>query len=199
MESTERRSALDPSRPEDWLALCDELSPALYAWAKLRLKTFGFVAVAPEDVVQETWLRALAGERRDGTRCGGALRGWLFGIARNVLLEHSRAHSARSLRESRLARAGESASELIARCEDSVTSVCSRLERDETLARFFEFADALDAADRALLLGCGFEGATATEVGRRFDLAPDTAIKRWQRLRDALRTRAFAQRIGLSD
>jgi RNA polymerase sigma-70 factor, ECF subfamily len=76
-----------------WLAYGPELRR--YATAQLR------DAFQAEDMVQETFVRAWRnGERFDPAR--GTLRGWLFAILRNLLIDAARARAARP----RLAPAG---------------------------------------------------------------------------------------------
>ena len=174
---------------------CAALSPALYAWARLRLRALGAPAILPDDVVQETWVRALTLTQAGAPVSAQSLRAWVFGIAQNVLFEQARALT----RGERLAasRSDASASEVLERLEDTVTSLCTRLSRDETIERFFALAESLDETDRALLVRCGFEGVSATDAARRLDLEPATAIKRWQRVRERLRSTDFARKLGL--
>jgi RNA polymerase sigma factor (sigma-70 family) len=174
---------------------CAALSPALYAWARLRLRALGAPAILPDDVVQETWVRALTLTQAGAPVTAQSLRAWVFGIAQNVLFEQARALT----RGERLAasRSDASASEILERLEDTVTSLCTRLSRDETIERFFALAESLDETDRALLVRCGFEGVSATDAARRLDLEPATAIKRWQRVRERLRSTDFARKLGL--
>jgi|SoiMethySBSTD1v2_1073268.scaffolds.fasta_scaffold568105_2 RNA polymerase sigma factor (sigma-70 family) len=186
---------VDPPRLE-FPAVCEELSPALYAWARLRLRALGAPAIQPDDVVQETWVRALTLTQSGAAVAAQSLRAWIFGIAQNVLYEQARALT----RSERAApnRADASVSKILDRIEDTVTSLCTQLSRDETIERFLALAEHLDEVDRALLVRCGFEGVSATDAARRLDLEPATAIKRWQRLRERLRATDLARKLGLS-
>src|SRR5258705_1791615 len=58
------------------------VAPALHTWASLRAPR----GVDPGDIVGETWLRAL---RSLQTHESGdhAFRAWIFGVAKNVLLQ----------------------------------------------------------------------------------------------------------------
>ncbi len=175
---------------------CEDLSPALYAWANLRIRALGNPALQAEDVVQETWMRALSSRALSSKAGDESSRGWIFGIAQNVLLEQARQLAPRSY--TRSPKTDPSVTAFLDRFEDTVTSICTRLSRDETVAKLFEFVQELDELDRGLLIRCGFEEQTVSDVARRLGIEPDTAIKRWQRLRERLRTTDFARRLGLA-
>jgi RNA polymerase sigma factor (sigma-70 family) len=173
----------------------EQFAPALYAWARLRIRSSGNPALQAEDIVQETWLRAISA-RDSSAPCSRAnARGWIFGIAQNVLLEQARQRTPR-VREKRSA-SDPSTTAFIERVEDTMTSICTRLSRDETIARFLDYVGTLDELDRGLLVRCAFEDQSASDVARRLGIEPATAIKRWQRLRNHLRTLEFARRLGL--
>ena len=79
------RAALDAARsgdPDAWEALYRAVYPRLFAFARRRLAS----EEQAEDAVSETMVRAM--DRIVDYRPGPAgLEGWLFGIARNVVLE----------------------------------------------------------------------------------------------------------------
>jgi RNA polymerase sigma factor (sigma-70 family) len=185
-------SSLDAVR-ERLQAQCVALSPALFGWAHLRLRGFPRQRVEAEDIVQETWFRALASVTADTARLAepGGFRAWLFGIAQNVLLEELR----RDRKPDRSQNTYSTA--LLGRQADTVTSVCTALSRQETVQSFLKFAAELDEPDRQLLVRCAFEDVTASDVGRRLGLEPSTAVKRWQRLRERLRATRLDERLGL--
>lgn len=134
----------------------------------------------PEDLVHEVWARALAGfESYDASR---PFRAWLFGIARNVLLE--------ALREARKrAASGEDPSELrraLEQAPDEVTSFTRRLARDEALAHFLERVRELGEDEQTLVRLCGLEGASCKDAALALGINEEAARKRWQRLRTEL-------------
>jgi RNA polymerase sigma factor (sigma-70 family) len=154
--------------------LCERLMPALTSWAALRISGSLRGKLEPEDVVQESWVRALAAfESFDERR--SSFRGWMFGIAKNVLLE--------GLRSSR--RPGRSAdpASALSGIPDTVTTISRSLARDEVLLKFREHVAGLEREDRELVLMCGLEGATARESAVRLSITEEAAKKRWQRLR----------------
>ena len=172
---------------------CAALSPALFGWAHLRIKRFLNVHVEAEDIVQETWLRALASVTADTDRLleTDALRAWVFGIAQRVLLEEVRRSGASR------GSMDATATSMFARQADTVTSICTGLARHETVRLFLRFADELEDLDRELLVRCAFEDVSASDVGRRLGVEPAAAIKRWQRLRERLQTLRLDERLGL--
>lgn len=155
--------------------------PGLHAWITLRSRANPRLRGDVEDVVQEVWARALdAYATFDPTR--GTFRAWIFGIARLVFLESVRA----SMRE----RGGavQGASTLLRQRADSVTTICRRLERDESAQRLQRIVDELDDEDRELVAYCGLEGRTCADVATLLGVSEAAATKRWQRLRERLRT-----------
>lgn len=84
---TQLRATVDRARefdPDAWEALYRRLYPRLHAYARRRL--------APphcEDAVSEVFARAMDAIERFRWR-GGGFDGWVFGILRNVVLEHYR-------------------------------------------------------------------------------------------------------------
>lgn len=173
--------------------LCVTLSPALFGWAILRLRGFDQARIEPEDIVQETWLRALGSVTADSDRVANrdGFRAWLFGIAQNVLLEELR--RGRSRRPS----IEDPSSSWLELQTATVTSICTGLARNETVKRVVELADELDELDGQLLLRCAFEDVTASDVGRRAGVEPATAIRRWQRLRGRLKDMRLDEALGL--
>lgn len=166
-------------------------APALYAWAALRAPA----NVDPGDILGEVWLRAMERLRtHDGAN--HEFRAWIFGIAKNVLLQVLRVR-----RDDRTARAGYGApgcsSNGIDQVPESVTSIGQRLAREDTVRCFVEYAQKLDAADRDLLVHCGVEGGTCTDAATRIGMGAEAASKRWQRLRAELRDKAWVRELLL--
>ena len=85
-----REPPIDLSREEGVAAAYRTYGPELYRFVLRGLGDSG----AAQDVVQETFVRAWrAGDRFDPAL--SSLRGWLFAIARNAMVDHSRAAAAR--------------------------------------------------------------------------------------------------------
>jgi RNA polymerase sigma factor (sigma-70 family) len=166
------------------------LSPLLFAWAHLRLRGFPGARVTAEDVVQETWMRALTActRRANALPDAGALRPWLIGIARNVVLEEVRRPEGMSHSVSTTMASG---------LLDTVTSLCTHLARNEFVQRFLAFAARLEEVDRQLLVRCGLEDERPGDVALRFDIEPSSAVRRWHRLRERLREAQWNERWGL--
>lgn len=168
--------------------LYERLLPALYAWASVRIPRS---EMTPDDFVQEVWLRAIRNLHTDAAT-DHPFRAWVFGIAKNTLLEILRHRSSHRVKEER---SGPSA---IARVvPDSTTSVAAKLARDETMQRLLEFAHSLDRVDRDMFVHCALEGRSCTEVARQLGLTPEGAIKRWQRQRSRLRELGWLQKLLL--
>jgi RNA polymerase sigma-70 factor (ECF subfamily) len=113
----------------------------------------------------------------------GSFRGWMFGVASKVALALLRRTARARANVGPLAllesRAGAVPAEL--------TTISRRVARDEALERFLARAEELDPEDRDLLLYRGIEGLQHDQVAAILGLTPETASKRWQRLRDRLR------------
>jgi RNA polymerase sigma factor (sigma-70 family) len=146
----------------------------------------------PQDVIQEVWLRGVQGIASYDPSC--SFRGWLLGITKNVLLQGYRRHSYDALRgpgspsESQLGVLGY---------PDSVTSISTRLARDEDIRRFLAYVSGLPFDDRMLVVYCGFEEYTCAEAATRLGLSPDAASKRWQSLRAKIRENGSLRALAL--
>ena len=65
--------------------LYERVAPRLYVWAELKMPPFLRRRTSPEDVVQETWVRALVKfSEFDPER--GSFRGWVFGFSPRTIL-----------------------------------------------------------------------------------------------------------------
>jgi len=177
-------------------SLFDELyartAPSLYAWAVLRSPA----SVDPGDIIGEVWLRAVAGLRtHDGANY--EFRAWIFGIAKNVLLQFLRVRrNDRTVTRTGIGPHGVSTNALD-QLPESVTSISRRLAHEDSIRLLHEYADRLDATDRELLVHCGIEGSTCTDVATRIGIATEAATKRWQRLRADLRDKAWIRGLIL--
>jgi len=174
---------LSPSPKPGLAKLYEDVAPALYAWACLRIRPSLRGRIDPEDVLQEVWLRALEAERpRDAL--DASFRPWIFGVAKNVLLE-----ALRKTERGRGEGVGSSTRQsLVNALPDQATAISRRVAGDEVLRLFIESARALPDKDRMILLHHGFEGLSHSEVATRLGLPRDAVAKRWQRLRTRLMT-----------
>jgi RNA polymerase sigma-70 factor (ECF subfamily) len=126
------------------------------------------------------WCRALAGfSTFDPAR--GDFSAWIFGIARNLLIELMRHHARRG--------AASAAAFPLSQIADDATAISRRVCADEALAELSRIIASLDEADRDLVVWRGLEGLSHEVVAERFGLSRDAVMKRWQRLREDLRKR----------
>lgn len=158
--------------------------PALYAWAKLRIRPEYQRVLSPEDLVQEVWLRAA---QIFGSFDAGkvSFRAWIFTVAKNVLFEVQR----KAWKQTRETTPEGSTSRHQAHGDvpDDVTSLTQRVQRDEGVRIFLDRVAQLDDDDRKTLIHCGLEELSLREAAERLDITRDAVAKRWQRLRDRIR------------
>jgi RNA polymerase sigma-70 factor (ECF subfamily) len=132
-------------------------------------------AVAAEDLVQETYARALAAEAQ--FEPGGNLKSWLFRILRNTFIDLYRREQ-RARTDGGLDTVGDAAGEAVA-------------PRQEGAVMGHEVATALaalsDEARTAVLLD--LEGFSEAEIAACLGCAPGTVKSRLFRARAALRQR----------
>lgn len=180
----------DPAaRAIDLDALYVEHAASIYAWACLRTAGSLRQWVTPEDLTQEVWVRAaraLPTRDRDGP-----LRAWLFTIGKHVLYEVRRAAE----RERSEGRGGTTRLLSLEQVPAEITSLTQRLVRDDALRGFLVQAEQLDEDDRMLLIHVGMEGMPQTEAAARLGMDYEVLAKRWQRLRERLRTWPSASRL----
>jgi RNA polymerase sigma factor (sigma-70 family) len=168
-------------------ALCTRLAPALYAWARLRIRPAMRARLDPEDLMQEVWIRALrAFPSYDPAR--GPFRPWLFAVAKHALLD-----ALRKVRPEELAAAGGGGSSSgtgvggggvrVSQVPEDVTRVSQRVARSDAMAAFLERLTHLPAEDQSLLVHCGLEGMPVAQAAVQLGISPAAAEKRWQRLR----------------
>ena len=184
-EEVTRQLARDVSGGDltQFTRLYERLAPGLLAWARLRIVRELRGRLEPEDLLQEVWIRTLElFPRFDQER--GEFRPWVFGVAKNVLLEAVR----RTRSGPTLPGAGGDSDRLgPPDVPDSVTSIATRMSRDETVAAFVDHVQGLDPMDQHVLVMFGLEGMRGDEVARRLGIQRDAAFKRWQRLRVRLK------------
>ncbi|HTF89690.1 MAG TPA: sigma-70 family RNA polymerase sigma factor [Planctomycetota bacterium] len=153
--------------------------PALIAWARLRMSSLPSGRIDVEDIVQETWVRALENFGRFRDR--ESFRHWVIGIAQNVLLEALR----RDVRQRRDPLRNQAGSNL-SQCPDTVTSISRAAARDDGFLRLLGLILELPTDDRQLLLLHGLEERPLANVARQLEISEEAAGKRWQRLRARL-------------
>lgn len=170
------------AEPSDFDALYARTVPAIVAWCRLRLSGHANMETEIEEIVQETWERALQNFSRFDAQKSN-FRSWLIGIAQMVLLETLR----------RNARLREELGPELHHGSGSTTSVTRTAMRDEGFRRMLAAIDAQPPEDRLLLLMHGLEARPLGEVAQRLGVSEDAAQKRWQRLCARLREHpAFA-------
>lgn len=160
--------------------LYERLAPALYAWARLRLRHLNS-AIEAEDVVQEVWFRTLSAFPRFEDREKSGFRSWIFGIAARVFVELMRKRGRNPARlESQ--EGGDVPAE--------VTSITQALKRRETVTAMIDRIDELAPEDRRLFIHRGLEGQSAATVAKLLGIGTEAVHKRWQRLRETLASEA---------
>ena len=161
--------------------LYERVAPAVYGWASLRIRAGVRGRLEPDDIVAETWCRALRKvDEYDPARA--PFRTWIFGLAKNVLLEALRALQS----PERASGAGDTRAFALEDHPDEVTSFTKRVARRDGLAHFLERVQELGEEEKNLVVHCGLEGLTSAEVALRMNLSPEAVKKRWQRLRAEL-------------
>lgn len=159
--------------------LCEQIAPAVYGWAVLRIPASLRLRIEPEDVVQEVFCRILA--KPDGfDSARGSFRAWVFGIARHVLHEALRNCARKTAGGEHLGFTE------LALLPEQATTLTRRVARAEIMRRFAERVDGLEHEERKLLLLRGLEGLEHDDVARELKISSHACAKRWQRLRERL-------------
>ncbi len=183
-------AASQPDRRLD--QLYPPLAPALHAWACTRLSSGDRAHVAPEDLTQEVWLRALQiFDRFDSTH--STFRAWLFTVAKNVLLEVRR--RLQRVRPEQGAHGSTTRLFALDQVPLEITTISRRLTKNEDVQRFVARLHELDPVDLQTVLHCGLEGMPLAEAAVRLGEGAPTTAKRWQRLRASMQT--WAAPLGL--
>ncbi|WP_419996985.1 RNA polymerase sigma factor [Streptomyces boninensis] len=160
------RSVSDPSAFEP---LVDRHSTALHGYLARR------APAAADDLLSEVWLRAFAG-RRAYVAARGSTRAWLFGIARNVLVQHWQ----QTARGAHRLTGGSSPG-------DPWEAVDARLDAAAMAPRLRRSLAELPAVERELLLLVAWEQLTPTEAAAVVGIPAGTARSRLHRARTRLR------------
>ncbi len=155
------------------------VGPVVQTWAHARTKSDARTRVSAEDVSQEAWLRVLS-KVESLSVVPDNFRGWLIGIAKNVLFEMTRKTQGQGRA------AGPEEQEALDLEVDPATAVFLRVARGDALSAFLARVDRLGELERDLLVLHGLEGRSFVEIAERLDVSRDVAAKRWQRLRARL-------------
>ncbi|MER5473071.1 RNA polymerase sigma factor [Streptomyces sp. NPDC002935] len=162
------RAAREPSAFEP---LVDRHSVALHGYLVRRAPT------AADDLLSEVWLQAYATRHTyDVTR--GPARGWLFGVARNVLARHWQTVSRAT---------GGPKPPLETSDDDPWQAVDQRLDATAMGSELRRRLAELPESERELLLLVAWEQLTPTEAAAVVGIPPGTARSRLHRARNRLR------------
>jgi RNA polymerase sigma-70 factor (ECF subfamily) len=172
--------------------LYERIAPSLYAWARVRSNPTQGIAIEPEDLLQEVWLRAFESlSNYDASRA--SFRSWIFGIAKNVAYESWRRGTSAAAAGASVGAAGSALEAWPA----VSTSIRTRMAREESVERLMQELESFESVDRMLLVHCGMEDVPSTVVATRLGMGNEAVAKRWLRLRERLRTSAFAELLEL--
>ncbi|KUN51305.1 RNA polymerase subunit sigma [Streptomyces canus] len=154
--------------------LVEAYSPALHGYFARRMPG------AADDLLAEAWLQAFAARRTfDPSR--GSARGWLFGVARNVLAQHLR-------------RAGRQEAVPGAEITDPWQAVDQRLDAAALAPALRRALAELPVEEREMLLLVSWEQLTPAEAAAAVGIPAGTARSRLHRARGRLRDRLAATR-----
>ncbi len=159
-------------------ALFEREAPLIYAWAAARLHRSE--RALAEDLVQEVWLRALnLYGGMDASEAG--FRNWLFAIAHRTRLELLRQLACGA------GRGGASSGFDLDRVPAEITSVSSRIARDEQVQGFLDRVGLLEKDEHELLELRGFQELPWTVIAQDLGLTAEVARQRYSRLLARLR------------
>ncbi|MFE2600177.1 RNA polymerase sigma factor [Streptomyces sp. NPDC057617] len=154
--------------------LVEAYSPALHGYFARRMPS------AADDLLAEAWLQAFAARRTfDPSR--GSARGWLFGVARNVLAQHLR-------------RAGRQEAVPGVEITDPWQAVDQRLDAAALAPALRRALAELPVEEREVLLLVSWEQLTPAEAAAAVGIPAGTARSRLHRARGRLRDRLAATR-----
>ncbi|WNI24319.1 RNA polymerase sigma factor [Streptomyces sp. ITFR-16] len=162
------RSAREPTAFEPLVA---RHSAALHGYLVRRAPS------AADDLLSEVWLQAYA-HRGAFDAARGSARGWLFGVARNVLARH---------RQTAARAAGRPQAPADAVVGDPWQAVDQRLDAAAVGPRLRSVLAALPEAERELLLLVAWEQLTPAEAAAAVGIPAGTARSRLHRARARLR------------
>ena len=171
MTRDDSRSSPDPAHADELLRHA--------AWLRALARTLVGEADA-DDVVQETWVAAVA--RRPSAV--HSLRAWLGAVARNVVRQSARAAARRRERETVAAR------------RDDAPSTDEVVARAARMRELVERVLALDEPYRSTILLRFFEGVKPQEIARRVGASEEAVRQRLKRGLDRLREQLDAEHGG---
>ena len=158
--------------------LHDEHAAALWGYC---LRLTGHDRARAEDVVQETLLRAWR-HREILDNPQPAVRGWLFTVARNIVIDEWRSRRVRS--ETSMAEVPEGAGE-----DDSTDQLLLSWVVAEAITRLSE-------EHRAVLLECYYRGRPVAEAAKRLGVPEGTVKSRTHYALRALRLALEEMGVG---
>ena len=154
--------------------LVEAYSPALHGYFARRMPG------AADDLLAEAWLQAFAARRTfDPSR--GSARGWLFGVARNVLAQHLR-------------RTGRQQDVPGVEITDPWQAVDQRLDAAALAPALRRALAELPVEEREVLLLVSWEQLTPAEAAAAVGIPAGTARSRLHRARGRLRDRLASTR-----
>ncbi len=162
-----RRSVSEPRCFEELVTLH---GPQVHAYLARR------APAAADDLSGEVWLVAFERRSRYDPELGVVV-GWLFGIARNVLLAHYRRERSRQHQQLPTWQEGSL---------DEWAQVDARLDAAQTAPELRAALRVLSAEDREVLLLVAWEQLTPSEAARVLDIPAGTARSRLHRARASL-------------
>lgn len=162
------RSAREPTAFEPLVA---RHSPALHGYLVRR------APAAADDLLSEVWLQAYA-HRKTFDAARGSVKGWLFGVARNVLSRHRQAVARAAARDQQ---------HPDATAADPWQAVDQRLDAATVGPELREKIAGLPAVERELLLLVAWEQLTPVEAAAVVGIPAGTARSRLHRARARLR------------
>ena len=128
------------------------------SWLKALARRLAQDEAGAEDLVQETWAAAV---QRPPKRAG-EIRGWLFGVLKNLASNQRRADARRLAREAQLARKAGAA------------SVADSVDRAVLQTRIAEEVLALDQAGREVVVLRYFEDLPPRVIAARLGISVDS-------------------------
>jgi RNA polymerase sigma factor (sigma-70 family) len=153
--------------PAAFEALVPEHGRALHGYLARR------APAAADDLLSEVWLAAFAGRGRYDPGLG-SVRGWLFGVARNVMLAHLR-------QSAPVARHGPEP------LDDVWDAVVARLDAAAVAPRLQAALASLPPVERELLLLVAWEQLSPAEAAQVVGVPAGTARSRLHRARTRMR------------
>lgn len=170
------------SDSKSFAVLFERQAPALYAWARLHVLPELSSLLDADDLVQEVCFRAFTSfptYSEERTK----FRGWLFGIANNVLRQALRKR--RSIRGHPAVRPTENDGELD-ELPGEITSISRAAARDEELQKVVDKLRSLEAEDREIFIYRVLEEMKHAAIAEVLGISPAAAEKRWQRVQEKL-------------